>query len=303
MCSHCHSNDNEKLFEIEQSNCVYEIVKCKQCNHIYTFSENSLDIETLYNSEAYEILEHKKTIFYRIQEFEYKKVIFNLKRLLKYEHRNYSLLDFGSGKGHFLYFARQLGFTVIGVETAMERAKFAQNSYNVEINNSYYSGEGKITNNTFDVITLFHVLEHLPKPIEIIKGLINYNLKEEGILVIEVPNFDSWQSSLGKKYWLHLDITRHLNHYTPNYLDNFVKELDGKIIKSNTFSFHLGIIGMLQSLMSLLGYKNSLIVDLKQNRSVKLFLYIIIFIIPAFLLESISSLFKKGGVYRVYIKK
>ncbi len=214
-----------------------------------------------------------------------------------------NILDFGSGKGHFLYFARKLGFKTYGVETAVERATFAKEKYNLEVSSEYYRGKGKIYNREFDAISLIHVLEHLNEPEELIKGLFNDTLKEKGVLVLEVPNFYSWQSRIGGKHWLHLDIHRHLNHYSIKYLSDFVKKLNGQILKKEFLSFHHGIIGMLQSLMSLFGYKNSLIVDLKFNRSSKIIIPVLILIFPALLLELLASFLGKGGIIRLYVKK
>jgi SAM-dependent methyltransferase len=69
----------------------------------------------------------------------------------------------------------------------------------------------------FDLVVMFQVLEHLEWPVEELKrvaGLLN----EGGVVIVGVPNFSSWQSRFGKSSWLHLDVPRHLLHFSPDSL-------------------------------------------------------------------------------------
>ena len=303
-CPHCQINTNHVIFPYKKENNQFDIVKCENCGHLYTWIDEEIDVEDLYSTEAYKLDDQRNSIFFKIQKYEYVKMLKKaLSFIKKQDDTSLSILDFGSGKGHLLYFAQQLGFKPFGVETADERAAFAKEKYNLPIVTEYYPGSGKIGDGNFDVITLIHVLEHLPEPELIIGGLFNDNLNKNGILVIEVPNISSWQSKIGGAQWLHLDLPRHINHYSPKYLSGFLKSLNGEILKKETLSFHHGIIGMLQSLMSLFGYKKSLIVDLKFNRSAKLIISVLLLVLPAFLLEITASIFGKGGMIRMYLKK
>ncbi len=303
-CPACKEDVHDIVFPYKKNNGRFDIVRCRNCGHLYTWIDQDVDFEELYSSEAYKLDDQTNSIFFKIQKYEYVKM---LKRVLaminKPKDTNLSILDFGSGKGHLLYFAQQLGFNSFGVETAPERAAVAKEKYGFNISTDFYTGKGKIGNLNYDAITLIHVLEHLPDPELIVKGLLNDNLKENGILVIEVPNIDSWQSKIGKGEWLHLDMPRHINHYNYKNLADFLKRLNGKILKKETLSFHHGIIGMLQSLMSIFGYKKSLIVDLKFNRNAKLMAAVFLLIFPAFVLEIIASMVGKGGVIRIYTKR
>ena len=301
-CPICHEPSNTKhkvLFVLGNAH-EYQIRECYHCKNIYTFFDVEVEMESFYEDENYKLRDTQKTIFYRVQVFEYKKVIHHIQKLI--HHQTPSLLDFGSGKGLFLHFAKQSGFDVKGIETSLPRADYAREKFNLDINTHQYA-QGKIFDTSFDVITCFHVLEHLPDPKNLLQSLVTANLKEEGLLLIEVPNFNSWQSKWAGKYWLHLDVPRHLSHFTPLQLKSIFEDIGYTIIKEEYFSFHLGIIGMMQTLFSFFGYRRSLIIDLKEKRSLGLLISIIIIFPFAFVLECIASMNKKGGIIRYYARK
>ena len=144
-----------------------------------------LNIPKLYEDEDYRVIDNNNSIYYRMIIYEYGHI---LKKIIKLCPQDKKLLDFGSGKGIFLNIAQRFGYKVTGIETAYERAKFAQQKYNLEILKSYYQS-GILKNSPFNVITFFHVLEHLPNPKEILYNLINDNLEDKGLIIIQVPKF------------------------------------------------------------------------------------------------------------------
>ena len=75
----------------------------------------------------------------------------------------------------------------------------------------------------FDTITFWHTLEHLPDPSA---ALVETNriLKPKGQLLISVPNFQSWQARIMKSDWYHLDIPRHLYHFTPKTITQLLQK-------------------------------------------------------------------------------
>ncbi len=301
-CPICYEPSNRghtKLFVLGNEH-QYQIRECSHCKSVYTFFDIETDMQAYYEDENYKLRNTHKSIFYRIQAYEYKQVIRHIQKSITPKHP--FLLDFGSGKGLFLYFAKQSGFDVKGVETSTPRADYAKATFQLTIHTDYYT-EGKIFDESFDVITCFHVLEHLSDPKNLLRNLVAANLKEGGLLLIEVPNFSSWQSKWAGKYWLHLDAPRHLSHFTPLQLKSMIEHIGYTVIKEKYFSFHLGIIGMMQTLFSFFGYQRSLIIDMKEKRSLGLLIGIIIAFPIALLLECIASLIKKGGIIRYYALK
>ena len=280
----------------------FEVMICHKCGNIYTYWDQEVNLQEYYDARDYTVRDTSKSIFYRIQEFEYMKVLEHIRKLSKRTPE--SLMDFGAGKGVFLHIAKESEFDVKGVETSLPRANFGREQYGLTISTNEFSS-GRIFDHTFDVITSIHVFEHIPDALPLMKELVSGNLKEDGIGMFEVPNINSWQSSWAKDTWMHLDVPRHINHFTPEKFREYMEEAGLTIVRTSYFSWHMGIIGMLQSLMHFFGYNGFIIGDIKKIKSKRWLILPIIALLPfAVMLEAISSLFNQGGVIRCYgIKK
>lgn len=279
---------------------TYAIVKCTHCQNILTWFDKDININLYYDELDYTLQDTRNTLFHSIQKIEYNRVLRLLKKMTEGDQK--TLLDFGCGKGIFLSFAIEMGFRVKGVETSLPRASYAEKYFHIEVNKSYYIS-GQVFPEKFDILTLFHVVEHLTDPIPLLKNLVRHNLNTNGILVIEAPNFTSWQSKWAGKRWMQLDVPRHLTHFTPAVLRKGVESAGCCIIHQQFFSFHLGIMGMAQTLMSWLGYKGFLMRDLKHNRKWKIMLPLLLVIPVATLLELTAAVAGKGGIIRYYAVK
>jgi 2-polyprenyl-3-methyl-5-hydroxy-6-metoxy-1,4-benzoquinol methylase len=137
--------------------------------------------------------------------------------LKKHLQPNSRLLDIGCGTGSFLSFMKKKGFDVFGVESNAKARNICLQK-NIEVQ----STESKLPQASFDTISLWHVLEHLPQPEA---SLTTYRklLKPAGILVIAVPNFDSHDRIHYQNHWAALDVPRHLWHFTPKGLINMAE--------------------------------------------------------------------------------
>jgi 2-polyprenyl-3-methyl-5-hydroxy-6-metoxy-1,4-benzoquinol methylase len=121
-----------------------------------------------------------------------------------------NLLDIGCGTGDFLKIAQNNNWQVTGVEPNEKARSIA----NQKTNNTVFDSEqlSQFENHSFDVITLWHVLEHLPNlddQLLIFKNL----LKENGTLIIAVPNYKSFDAKYYKSFWAAFDVPRHLWHF------------------------------------------------------------------------------------------
>ena len=119
-----------------------------------------------------------------------------------------TLLDIGAGTGDFLKHAKEENWKVSGVEPNEEAKKLAQEK-GINLQESINDLNGK----TFDVITMWHVLEHVPDLEETISTLDKL-LKPGGTLIIAVPNFKSFDASYYKEHWAAYDVPRHLWHFS-----------------------------------------------------------------------------------------
>ncbi|OOG70541.1 class I SAM-dependent methyltransferase [Algoriphagus sp. A40] len=272
---------------------------CNTCGVRWTYFVEEVDSEALYKDEVYSIVDNRKSIFERIIFFEAKKI---LRKAHEIHPNANSLLDFGSGKGQFLSKAKEAGWKGLGIETAIERATFAREKYQVAVLNDFYQG-GKIQNGNFDFITLNHVLEHLPDPMMLLSDLLENNLAKDGLVYLEVPRSDSWQAKIAGLNWMHWDIPKHLTHWTEEGLEKEFSKIGFKKVSSRGFSVHLGVLGMLHALLSKAGYKENLILRLKKNKTPSLLLLIALFFPFAMIFELISSGFDKSGIFGIYLRK
>ena len=119
-----------------------------------------------------------------------------------------SLLDVGAGTGDFLAVAQKAGYEITGVEPSPKARQQASNK-GINLLTDLKQLEGR----KFAAITLWHVLEHLPNLEEQIKT-ITLLLEEDGVLVVAVPNFKSFDAKHYGMYWAGYDVPRHLWHFS-----------------------------------------------------------------------------------------
>jgi 2-polyprenyl-3-methyl-5-hydroxy-6-metoxy-1,4-benzoquinol methylase len=149
-----------------------------------------------------------------------------------------SLLDIGAGTGDFLNIAEQKGWKINGVEPNKNARDLAA-SKNVILKETLK----EFTGNKFDVITLWHVLEHLPNLEDTIHKIENL-LAPGGTLIIAVPNYNSFDSNYYKSHWAAFDVPRHLWHFSQSAMKViFSKELSLHKIKPLVFdSFYVSLL-------------------------------------------------------------
>jgi 2-polyprenyl-3-methyl-5-hydroxy-6-metoxy-1,4-benzoquinol methylase len=170
----------------------------------------------------------------------------SLKRKLKlinsFHSEEKNLLDVGCGTGDFLQIAQQNNWNVSGIEPNGQARHIA----NQKTNNSVFETEqlSKFKKQNFDVITLWHVLEHLPKleeQITTLKGL----LKEKGFLIIAVPNYKSYDAKHYKNFWAAYDVPRHLWHFNQKSIAKLFEKIDMHIVKTLPMKFDAFYVSLL----------------------------------------------------------
>ena len=141
------------------------------------------------------------------------------------------LLDIGTGTGDFLVRAKSRGWIVKGIEPN-EKARSLSSKKGVPLEEDIFV----LKDHSFDVITMWHVLEHVPdleKQIEEISRL----LKKNGLLVIAVPNFKSYDAKIYDEFWAAYDVPRHLWHFSRNAIKNLFHPKGFGLIKEEGLSF------------------------------------------------------------------
>jgi SAM-dependent methyltransferase len=142
------------------------------------------------------------------------------------------LLDVGCGNGQFLAEMRDLGWEVFGVEPDRDAVKIARECFGLCVHEGLLE-ENTFPDNTFQAITMNHVIEHLVDPIRTLKEC-NRMLKSDGKLIIRTPNIKSFGLWKFGQAWLHLDPPRHLYLFSPLTLKRFVEGAGLKVFELRT---------------------------------------------------------------------
>lgn len=136
-------------------------------------------------------------------------------------------LDVGCGSGGSLGVARALGWQVAGIEmdeaAAAKARRFTDEIYVGDLLGATFA-PGR-----FDVVTVFHVLEHLTDPVAALRRMLDW-LAPEGLLIVEVPNAGGLGARLFGSAWAGLELPRHLSQFTPETLARAVKHAGGRVV-------------------------------------------------------------------------
>lgn len=222
-----------------------------------------------------------------------------------FEHPG-AALELGCGDGFMLNALRELGWKVSGTERTDEMARYARDQFGITV---YVDGkEAPPVGMKFDLIVLFQVLEHLGDPLPQLERCAAL-LKPEGKLIIGVPNFASWQSAFGREKWFHLDVPRHLFHYSPESLSSILKRAGLTVTRVNFVSFEHDPYGWIQTiqnrLLSPAYFPLSRLTALLMRsvpptpKDAVVFIFAAILALPSIALALVSWLFRRGALMDV----
>ncbi|MCK0108263.1 class I SAM-dependent methyltransferase [Flavobacteriaceae bacterium S0825] len=152
------------------------------------------------------------------------------------------LLDIGCGTGDFLKAAQDNNWYVSGIEPNHSARDIA----NKKTNNSVFNTEKiqQFKERSFDVITLWHVLEHLPNLEEQIITLTKL-LKANGTLIIAVPNFNCFDANYYKDFWAAYDVPRHLWHFNQKSIASLFERKNMTVVKTLPMKFDAYYVSLL----------------------------------------------------------
>lgn len=210
----------------------FHICECLNCGLSYTMPRpNKEKIGEYYKSEEYySHQENKKGFIPRLYE-SVKKVNLKHKYNLATQGLNVGkMLDIGCGVGDFLHTAEEHGWTCTGVEPSEDAKAIAKTKTKANIINS--EDMEKIPDATFDLITMWHVLEHVDDLKWQIEQLHRLT-KTKGRIVIAVPNYKSYDAQYYKELWAAYDVPRHLSHFNKNVLTKIFKSKNLELVRTD----------------------------------------------------------------------
>ena len=150
-----------------------------------------------------------------------------------------SLLDIGAGTGDFLVTAKTNGWEITGIEPNDNAKKLA-----VAKGVSFENDLKAIENQQFDVITMWHVLEHVPNLEHQIQELKRL-LKPNGTIIIAVPNYKSYDASHYGEFWAAYDVPRHLWHFSKTSIEKLFSRENMKLVKTLPMIFDSFYVSLL----------------------------------------------------------
>ena len=201
------------------------------------------ELAKYYQSEDYiSHTDSKKGFIDKVYQIAKKYAINKKVKLVKglLQGDNKKLLDIGCGTGDFLNACTKNGFQVNGVEPNQNAKNLAlKKNRDVSIASSVYD-----VNQKFDVITMWHVLEHVPNLDKYVTYLISL-LNDNGVLVIAVPNYKSYDANYYKAFWAAYDVPRHLWHFSKKSIKQLFDKVNmqvEKILPMKLDSFYVSLL-------------------------------------------------------------
>ncbi|HYA26718.1 MAG TPA: class I SAM-dependent methyltransferase [Thermodesulfovibrionales bacterium] len=312
-CVLCNGVLEDKILEgINNGDKIYEVFFCRRCKTGSTVPvPTSAELSRLYGAGSYRASGGKR--FNPVIEF----FILLSRHLRRKRIERYigqgRMLDIGCGRGLFLDVMRRRGWEVTGVEFDKEVALRAAETYNIKVI-SGGPAEWGLPAESFDVITLSHVLEHVYDPAEMIRECSKI-IRKGGLVVVALPNMGSLQASVGKAGWFHLDVPYHLHHFTEEGLTGLLHKNCLRKVKVRHFDLEYNFFGWLQTLLNISGTSMNFLYEVLKSAEVRkkklaeskkrdllLTLALLPFYLPlSFLLSFFESfVLKRGGTIEVY---
>jgi 2-polyprenyl-3-methyl-5-hydroxy-6-metoxy-1,4-benzoquinol methylase len=233
-CPICNHTDTHQVLESQDYSLTQEsfsIYQCSTCNFRFTASIPTQEVISKYYKFV-EYISHtdvKNGWMNRLYHLVRTKTLAqktNWIQSLFTGHKGH-LLDIGAGTGAFVHSMFQKKWTVTGLEPdASTRAKAFEN-YNIELKSTDVIFD--LPPNEYEVITMWHVLEHVHDLKPYIQQCFK-SLKHNGRLIIAVPNYTSFDASFYNKYWAAYDLPRHLYHFSPNSMKVLLNQYGLEIV-------------------------------------------------------------------------
>ena len=221
---------------------TFDLYHDETLDMLITFPQPSLEnLGKYYESEDYiSHTDNKRSLFEKLYHFIKSIALKNKLSLINsLQPSKGQILDIGAGTGDFLSVAKNNGWQTIGVEPS-DRAKAIAKSKGV----SFVEQTSELENHSFDVISMWHVLEHVPDLDKQIKELKRL-LKPTGTLIIAVPNFKSFDAKHYGKFWAAYDVPIHFWHFSKTAIKLLFEKEEMKLEKVMPMKFDSFYVSLL----------------------------------------------------------
>ena len=241
-------NARDQFYEVAPYEGIYW--NCTACSHRFMFPiPDQSQIGTFYPTGYWQ--EQERGSFLARMEAFYSQTLMKwdvfrwVKRSFLHWDRRGRYLDVGCSRGDLPAMIMECGFWVEAIESDPRAADYAQRRYGLLVH-QVDVGEWPIEG-IFDVISAFHVLEHLRDPKEFL-GRISSSLGPKGRFVLRVPNVESLQAKIMGRKWKGLEFPRHLSHFSQNSLLKLLNSENFRVVSLSTWSLRDGPPALASSL-------------------------------------------------------
>lgn len=234
-CPICASSDLQKTMNIKDhsiSKESFDLVQCQSCHFLMT--QDCPDMQSIgpyYQSEDY--ISHSNTkknltsrLYHTARNYMLNQKVSWVSKMKKSGGKQ--LLDIGTGTGYFANHMKKAGWDVTGTEFDEGARAFAKDNFGLEIMEPV--ALDSFDSNSFDAITMWHVLEHIHDLNGYVANISKY-LKKEGTLTIAVPNHTSTDAKSFKSFWAAYDVPRHLWHFSPETIKKLMAKHGLELVK------------------------------------------------------------------------
>lgn len=290
ICRICQKNSLRKRFEQVSDSLtgeVFSILDCPHCVLLQTFPqpENLVRYYSDYHGER-----HGFTAEFRAWR----------QASMLGQGDGKKVLDIGCGSGTFLQAAIRRSWQAFGTELNPQTAQAKK----LEVWENLAQVKANYGAEFFDAVTLWHSLEHFSNPAEILSE-VSQILKKDGVLLISVPNVESFQARFFRENWWHIDVPRHLFHFSPESLTLLLEKNGFEVVKTRHQEFEYDLLGWSQSALNTINRQPNIFFKTLSGQAQEFSLPEIIF---NFLLGTFFSAlflpmlplgawFKKGGTF------
>lgn len=223
---------------------TFNIVNCKACSFKYTNPRPTEDLlGPYYKSEEY--VSHsntKKGFINSTYQYVRKYTLLKKLQLVSKYYRTGKILDIGCGTGEFLNTCKLAKWDTTGIEPDVDARNMAISNFGLNVIPE--SEINSLQDASFDIISMWHVLEHVPRLNERLDDLKRL-IKPSGVIIIAVPNCDSFDAKFYRENWAAYDVPRHLYHFTPKDIELLFKNHGLKMFKILPMVFDSFYVSML----------------------------------------------------------
>ncbi len=255
----------QKVRDYSVSKEIFELHHNPEYDLLITFPKPSLEkLPSYYESDDY--ISHtdgKRSLFEKVYHLVKNVALKNKLKLINAQTEKGTILDIGAGTGDFLIAANKDGWETTGIEPN-EKAK----AIAVKKGVSFADHLSDLKDHSFDVITMWHVLEHVPNLDDYLSELKRL-IKPSGTIVVAVPNFKSFDANYYGRFWAAYDVPRHIWHFSKVAIKKLFAEKGMELVEVLPMKFDSFYVSLLSEKYKTgkMNFVKAFFVGLKSNQS------------------------------------